>query len=63
LSARKIKDANEFKRVLIEIDKTQINEEIIMLVQEKLLDDSVFEKLRETPIEKFKDAPDGEIVS
>jgi hypothetical protein len=63
LSGRKIKNAQQFKNALIEVDLSQLNEEIITLIQDKMFDDSVFKKLRETPFEKFEDAPDGEKVS
>lgn len=63
MSGRKIKNPEEFKNALIEIDLSHLNEEIVMLVQEKMFDESVFKKLRETPLEKFDDAPDGERVS
>lgn len=63
LSGRQIKNATQFKNSLIEVDLKELNEEIIMLIQDKMFDESVFKKLRETPIEKFIDAPDGERVS
>lgn len=60
LSGRKIKEAEKFKNALIEIDLSVLDEELISLIQEKLPDESIFKKLRETPFEKFENAPDGE---
>lgn len=57
-----MKDAERFKDALIEVDMKYLNEEIIVIIQENLPEESIFKKLRETPPEKFADAPDGEKV-
>lgn len=41
----------------------RLSEETITLVQQKLLEPDIMKKLRETPMERFKDAPGGEKVS
>ncbi|CAD5221278.1 unnamed protein product [Bursaphelenchus xylophilus] len=60
LSARLIKDYEAFKRALYELDMNVLNEDLLSAVQEKLLEPELFKKLREKPIEAFKDAPEGE---
>ncbi|KAI6235388.1 hypothetical protein M3Y95_00046600 [Aphelenchoides besseyi] len=60
LGARTIPDVRAFKTALLHVDLKSLSEDTVSLVQGALLEPNVLKQLRETPIEKFENAPNGE---
>ncbi|KAI6188181.1 RNA helicase [Aphelenchoides besseyi] len=60
LGARTIPDVKAFKTALLLVDLKYLSEDTVSLVQGALLEPNVLKQLRETPIEKFENAPNGE---